>query len=699
MIRFTGNLLIVDNDAISRELMRRRLSRRGFCVLVAENGNEALNLVKNNPVDLIMLDADVPDVTGMDVLQELRNTFSSLQLPIIMVTGKAGDSNTVAALLDAGANDYVTKPIDFAVALASIQTQLERKHTEEALRKAEERYTLAMYAANDGLWDWDLEVDKIYFSPRWKFMIGEKENTVGDSPDEWFSRIHPDDIERVRRDIQAHIDNRTPHFENEYRILHKDGTYLWMLGRGLALRNDDRAYRLAGWQTNITRGKMFDFLTGLPSRVLFMDRLAHSFEKASKESAQTLALIYMDLDNFKLVNDSLGYAAGDQLLVAIARRLENAIHPGNLSALREHHTVTKLGGDEFVVLVDNVSSSIDVIHIVNRILTDISAPIHLQGQKLFITASIGVAFYNNTCLSPDSLLQDADMAMHNAKLAGKGRFEIFDIGMRSASSARLQIESEFRHAFERNEFETYYQAIVSMKTGRIDGFEALARWRNPLRGLISPTEFIPLAEETDLIIPLGQWMLESACRQASLWQSRFTEDPPPCICVNISAKHFLQSDLLVHCHSLLKDIALARNSLILEVTESTLMQDYDASIKLMRRLRNMGIWISMDDFGTGYSSLSYLHKLPFDSLKIDQSFISRLEEDDEIVRTILILGHTLGLKVLAEGVENRNQANKLRDMGCDLGQGYYFSKPVTAKEATALLEMQNQKPSAPQFLQ
>ena len=687
MIKFTGNLLIVCYDEKNREQMNLRLSELGFNVLCAADGTEALSLVKNNPVDLVLLDDDLPDAAGMKVLKELRDTFASLQLPIIMATGKTDDSATVAALMDAGANDYVLKPVNFPVVLACIQTQLERKKTEEALRKSEELYTLAMGAANDGLWDWDLLADSIYFSPRWQYMLGEENGSVSDSPDEWFRRIHPDDVEQVRKDIQAHIDGKTPQYENEYRISHKDGDYLWVLGRGLALRdNKGKAYRMAGWQTDITRGKMVDFLTGLPNREHFMERLARSFESAGKDRERTFALIYTDLDNFKLINDSLGHEIGDQMLAAVARRLEKAVRSVGLSTPYERRVIARTGGDEFIVLVDHALTPMDVIHIVNRIIADIGAAFRVQDHELFLSVSIGVAFYNSTYLSPDALMQDADMAMHSAKHTGKGRFEIFDANMRAVSSQRLHLESELRRAIERNEFEPYYQAIISMKTGRIYGFEALVRWLNPARGLVSPMEFIPLAEETGLIIPLGQYMLEAACRQTSIWQNRFQEEKPLSISVNLSARHFLQSDLLADCHALLRDVPIAPNSLVLEVTEGALMQDFDAAIKLMRRLRDMGIRISMDDFGTGYSSLSYLHKFPFDNLKIDQSFIFRFAEDSEIVRTILLMGHALGLRVVAEGVETLENVSDLRALECDYGQGYYFSKPVTAQEATALLE-------------
>jgi diguanylate cyclase (GGDEF)-like protein/PAS domain S-box-containing protein len=403
MIRFTGNLLIVDGDLQNREMMRKSLSERGFNAFCTGGGIEALDLVKNSPVDLILFDADMPDVTGVAVLKELRNTFTSSQLPVITATRESEESAAVNALLNAGANECVTKPIDFPGVLALIQTLLERKRTEEILRKSEDLYTLALGAANDGLWDWDLQAGRINFSPRWQFMIGEEGCPVGDNPEEWFSRIHPDDVEQVRGEIQAHIDGKTPHYENEYRILHKDGDYLWMLGRGLALRdNNGKAYRMAGWQTDITRGKMIDYLTGLPNREFFMERLAHSFDKARNERERTFALIYIDLDNFKLINDSLGHMIGDQMLAAVARRLEKAILSVELSTPCERRTMARLGGDEFTVLVDDAATPMDVIHVVNRIMANIGEAFCVEDQEIFPSVSIGVAFYNNTHLSYDA---------------------------------------------------------------------------------------------------------------------------------------------------------------------------------------------------------------------------------------------------------------------------------------------------------
>jgi diguanylate cyclase (GGDEF)-like protein/PAS domain S-box-containing protein len=680
------SLLVVDDDIMNRDLMFRRLTRRGFEASLAGDGKSALEWIHANRVDLVLLDIEMPDMNGIEVLKILRETYTPAQLPIIMVTGKASSDEVVAALA-AGANDYVTKPIDFPVVLARIQTQLSRKHAEEALRESEERYALAVRGANDGLWDWDLTENKTYFSPRWKSMLGWEEHEISDNPDEWFRRIHPDDIDRVRADIASHLEEQTPHYEDEYRVLHRDGNYLWMLGRGIAVRKGDgKAYRMAGSQTDITRGKVVDVLTGLPNRVLFMDRLSRSFERARRRKDKSFALIFLDLDSFKLINDSLGHLIGDQLLVAIAARLEATVRSSDsIARFGRNHTIARLGGDEFTILLEDITSALDVMRVAERISSDLSIPFAVSGQELFPTASIGIALYNHAYQNPEELLRDADIAMYSAKALGKGRYEMFDANMRANTIARLQLETELRRGIERREFENYYQVIVNLNTDKIWGFEALLRWKHVTRGIVLPGEFIPVAEETGLIVPLGQWVLESACQQMRIWQARYRHDPPLLISVNLSTRHFLQSDLVQQCRAVLYETQLSNSSLSLEVTESAMMPDPETAIELMHELKALGIKISLDDFGTGYSSLSYLHRFPLDSLKIDRSFVSRIMEDDEIVRTIITLGRNLGLRVIAEGVETAEQVTKLRDLGCEFAQGFYFSVPINAQEATDLL--------------
>jgi diguanylate cyclase (GGDEF)-like protein/PAS domain S-box-containing protein len=690
MISGPDSLLVVDDESMNRDLMARRLSRRGFNAALACSGQEALEWIGSHHVDLMLLDVEMPDLNGFEVLKTIRETYSPAQLPVIMVTGKASSDSIVAALA-AGANDYVTKPIDFPVVLARIQNQLSRKHAEEALRESEERYALAARAANDGLWDWDLVSNKIYFSPRWKSMLGWEEHEISDNPDEWFRRIHPDDVDRIRALINAHLEEMTPHCEDEYRILHRDGNYLWMLGRALAVRDaSGKAYRMAGSQTDITRGKVVDVLTGLPNRVLFMDRLGRSFERARCRKDITLALIFLDMDSFKLINDSLGHLMGDQLLVAISGRIESTVRSrDSVERFGRNSTIARLGGDEFIILLEDISSALDATRVAERILKELSKPFVIGGQELFPTASMGIALYSPSYQTPEELLRDADTAMYSAKALGKGCYEIFDSDMRANTIARLQLETELRRALERNEFEIHYQVLVSLKTGRICGFEALIRWRHPARGLVLPNEFIPVAEETGLIVPLGQWVLETASQQMRIWQSRIPDDPPLLISVNLSARHFLQPDLLKQCRKILEDTQLSHSSLSLEVTESAMMPDPESAIEVMCQLKSLGIKIALDDFGTGYSSLSYLHRFPLDSLKIDRSFVGRIMEDDEIVRTIITLGLNLGLKVIAEGVETVEQAAKLQELGCEFAQGYYFSVPVNAQEATDLLTAQH----------
>jgi diguanylate cyclase (GGDEF)-like protein/PAS domain S-box-containing protein len=686
MIQEPDSLLIVNDGAANRDLMLQRLSKRGFNISRADNGRRAIEWIASHRVDLVLLDIEMPDMNGLEVLQILRKKYNSAQLPVIMVTNKAGNDD-IGLALAAGANDYVAKPIDFPVVLTRIQTQLSRKHAEEALRESEERYALAARGANDGLWDWDLIANKAYFSPRWKSMLGWEEHEIGDNPEEWFRMIHPDDVDRVRTDMAAHLEEQTTHYEDEYRVLHRDGNYLWMLGRGLAVRDSNgKAYRMAGSQTDITRGKVVDVLTGLPNRVLFMDRLSRLFERARRCKDKSFALIFLDLDSFKLINDSLGHMIGDQLLVAIAGRLETTVRSSDsIARLGCNHTIARLGGDEFTILLEEISSALDATSVAERIAKDLATPFVVNGQELFPSASIGIAIYNSTYQKPEELLRDADIAMYSAKAVGKGRYEIFDATMRANTIARLQLETELRHAIERKEFENYYQLIVSLETGKILGFEALVRWKSLTRGIVSPKKFMAIAEETGLIVPLGQWVLEKACQQMRIWQARFADDPPLLISVNLSARHFLQADLLEQCRTVLYETQLSHSSLHLEVTESAMIPDPEAAIDLMHQLKELGINIALDDFGTGYSSLSYLHRFPLDSLKIDRSFISRMMEDDEIVRTIITLGRNLGLKLIAEGVETIEQIVKLQELGCGFAQGYYFSVPVNAQEATDLL--------------
>ena len=567
-----------------------------------------------------------------------------------------------------------------------------RRQAEEALRESEERYALAARGANDGLWDWNLKTNEVYYSPRWKEMLGWDEPSISNSPDEWFRRINTDDVDRVKTGLATHLEGLTPHFENEHRMLHRDGTYRWMLTRGVAVRDSsNKASRLAGSQTDITERKLaeeqllhdafHDALTNLSNRALFMDRLAGAVARARRREDYWFAVLFLDIDRFKVVNDSLGHIVGDLLLIAIARRLEICLRPGD--------TVARLGGDEFAILLEDISDVSDSIRVAERIQKELQYAFNLSGYEVFATASIGIAPGSSAYERAEDILRDADTAMYRAKALGRARHQVFDKAMHARAVALLQLETDLRRAVERNEFRLFYQPIVSFQTGQMYGFEALIRWIHPEKNIVSPAEFIPVAEETGLIIPIGRWVLREACRQMKDWQSTYPDLPPLTISVNLSGKQLSQPDLIHDIKTILSETDLDPSFLELEITESVIMENAEHAADMLSQLRDLRVQINVDDFGTGYSSLSYLHRFPVNNLKIDQSFVSRIgidEENSEIIGTILTLARNLGMDVIAEGVETKEQLVHLQDLGCEQGQGYYFSVPVDHQGASLLIE-------------
>ena len=683
-------VLIVDDNEMNRDMLSRRLERKGYLVGEADSARCLVERIEKEPVDVILLDVEMPEISGLDALKTLRSHYDPIQLPVIMVTAKDRSEDVVAAL-DLGANDYVTKPIDFPVALARIRTQVSHKQAEEALRESEERYALAAQGANDGLWDWDLASNVIYFSTRWKSMLGHQEHEIESRPEEWFERIHISDRDRVTNEIAAHRNGLTPHFESEYRAQHKDGTFRWMLSRGLAVRDGSgKASRMAGSQTDITEGKVADALTGLPNRLLFLDRLARLIEHTKRHKDYLFALMFLDLDGFKMINDSLGHVIGDQLLVEAARRLEKSLRVSDtVTRIEKLFTLARLGGDEFTILLDQVKDASDATLVAERLIKTMSAPFVLDGKKVFSSVSIGIALSSIGYNHAQDMLRDADTAMYRAKSLGKARCAVFDLEMRATVMARLQLETDLRDGLERNEFRNYYQPIVSLESGQIIGFEALLRWQHPTRGLLPPSEFIPVAEETGLIRELGWWNLRQACRQAAEWNAGRNGNAPLTMSVNLSVKQFLQPNLVAEIGKLVSETGIPPEILKLEITESTVMANPAGAVAMLSQIKSLGIKLSIDDFGTGYSSLSYLHRFPLDTLKIDGSFTKTMVEggeSTEIVRTILPMASTLRMNVIAEGVETAEQLALLRKLRCQFAQGYYFSKPVTAEEAGALVE-------------
>jgi diguanylate cyclase (GGDEF)-like protein len=425
---------------------------------------------------------------------------------------------------------------------------------------------------------------------------------------------------------------------------------------------------------------LHDPLTNLPNRVLLMDRLHHAMERAKRHKDNRFAILFLDLDRFKVVNDSLGHNIGDLLLIESTCRLS--------ACLRGEDTVARLGGDEFVILLEDIQDPTDATRVADRIQHDVALPYVLEGHNVFVSVSMGIVLNEARYERPEDILRDADIAMYRAKGQGRGRYEMFDTTMLARAMTRLELESDLRKAVERQEFIIHYQPIVELGTQQIIGFEALVRWQHPTRGLVSPAEFIPMAEETGLIVPIGHWVLTEACHQIRAWQVQFPADPPLTVSVNLSTRQCAQTDLVQRVAEVLQSTGLNASGLKLELTESMIVEDAESTSDMLSELRALGVQVQIDDFGTGYSSLGYLQKLPIDTLKIDRTFVSRLGKDgsgSEIVQTILALAHNLGMKVVAEGIETDEQLAKLRSMQCEYGQGYLFNKPIDSQAAGILL--------------
>jgi diguanylate cyclase (GGDEF)-like protein/PAS domain S-box-containing protein len=596
---------------------------------------------------------------------------------------KKKDENLLTSLAD-----YASVAIENANLYQQARQEIqERKRVAQALRVSEERYALAVRGANEGLWDWNLADNTIYFSPRWKSMLGYAEDQIENDPDEWFKRIHAEDLARMKLDFSAHCEGVTSHFENEHRMLHKDGTYRWMLTRGLAVWNGNgKATRMAGSLADITDRKtaeqkllhdaFHDALTGLPNRTLFLDRLRYAVERAKRRDDYLFAVLFLDLDRFKDINDSLGHYVGDQLLIAIANRLQKD--------LRTTDTVARFGGDEFVILLEDISDISDATRIADQLQNELTNSNHLIEHDVFITTSIGIVLSVTGYNRAEEVLRDADIAMYRAKASGKARYEIFDPTMRDLIMERLMLEGDLRRALDSDELIPYYQPIVSLDTGRTTGFEALVRWNHPKRGLLTPDAFIGIAEETGLIIAIDRLVLREACTQLKEWQTMYRSDPPLTISVNLSVKQVTQPDFIEFIQHTLDETGVSPNCLKLEITESVIMDNFEYTASVFGKIQNLGVQIEIDDFGIGYSSLSYLSHFPINALKIDRSFISRMVNNGshlKIVQAIVMLAHGLGMNVTAEGVENENQLSVIKSLGCELAQGYLVSKPTSKVEA------------------
>jgi len=673
--RPSARILIVEDETIVALDLQKSLQMLGYEVVgIAPSGEAAISKAVSTRPDLVLMDIILRG--EMDGVQTAEEIHLQVNIPVVFLTACADESTLQRAKITEPFG-FMIKPFEDRELHSHIEIALYRHRMEQRLRESEERYFLASQGTNDGLWDWDLESQEIYFSSRWKSMLGYSEAQIGKSPLDWLNRIHPSDKNQVEQKIAAHISGSSSHFECEYRILDANGMYRWMLCRGLARRNEKgKACRIAGSQTDITDRKLYNPLTGLPNQVLLMDRLERAL-KRTKPNNPLFGVAVIDVGGVRTIASSLGYVVADSLLCQVAQAIQ-----GCLSA---NDTVAHFGNDDFVLLLEDVRDAKEAAIAVARLQRALGKPFQINGQTVYVTAHIGITLRTSEYSSHEELIRDAYTAVHRAKDEGKGRFEIFDRRMRFSAVARLKLETDFRRALEREEFRIHYQPIVDLKTGNLAGVEALVRWQRH-DSLLYPKDFLSIAESTDLLLPLERWVLLESCLQMTRWQGHCGEQLT--LNVNLCPKHYACSDLIGELNGVLSRSGLDPRCLHLEITENALLENTESISATLSKIQEMNIQLHMDDFGTGYSSLSYLNNYPINRLKVDQSFVGKLGLNDEtwkIVQAIVALGKNLDMKLIAEGIENAIQLRMLQTLKCDYGQGYYFAKPMDAAGIESLL--------------
>jgi len=678
--------IVEDESVVALDIASSLESLRYVVVGQTDRGEIAIQKVEELQPDLVLMDIRLKgEMSGITAAEYI---FTHFDIPIVFLSAHS-DTITLQSAVLAQGYGFITKPFETSELRSAITMAIYKHNITRQLRESEERYSLAVRAAKDGIWDWNLKTNKIYYSVRWKEMLGYEEDEVGNDPHAWLKLVHPDDHKQVQAELVSHLKRKTPHFECEYRILHSNGFYLWVLSRGLAVWDaKGTAYRMAGSQSDITARKLaeqrlahdavHDALTGLPNRVLFMDRLQNRLERTKRKSDGMFAVMFIDLDRFKVVNDSLGHAVGDQLLITVSRRLKHSLRPED--------TLSRLGGDEFAILLDQVSEVDDALRVADRIRGRLITTTVLGTVERSPTASIGIVMFNPGYLTAEDILRDADSAMYSAKALGGNQHQLFDGSMHTNAVKLIELEGELKRAVERQEWLVHYQPVVSLVDDKPVGAEALVRWSHPTRGILLPKDFIEIAEETGLILPIGEHVLRTACRQAKAWRESGLTDF--WVSVNLSGRQFQDKTLVDMVTQILSETGLPSDGLRLEITESVAVRNLEYTIALMNRFEVLGVNMSLDDFGTGYSSLSYLKKFPLRVLKIDQSFIQDIQlngKSESLIKGVIDMARSLGMEVVAEGVENESQLAFLRTQHCDNVQGYLLGRPVSAADFTRLL--------------
>jgi diguanylate cyclase (GGDEF)-like protein/PAS domain S-box-containing protein len=679
-----ARILVVEDESIVALDIQDRLEALGYEVpATAASGELAVELAGALRPDLVLMDIQLQGrMDGVEAADQIRQRFG---IPVVYLTANA-DHPTVQRAKVSEPFGYMIKPFEEKELHTTIEVALYKHQSEHRLKESEERYRLLVELSPEAI---IVQSDEsiVYANPAAADLFGAPgvESLLGRAVADF---VHPDHRgnfrarerhlrENQQSDLKAEKFVRLDGQARDVEVVMAAVTYAGRPATQILTRDITQRRRA---EEQLLHDAFHDSLTGLPNRALFIDHLKLAVNHRRRRKGFLFAVLFIDLDRFKVINDSLGHLAGDEFLVAIARRLE--------SCLRDGDTIARLGGDEFTILLDGIKDYGDAQRVAERVQEVLTQPFELAGRELFVTASVGIKYSGDDDEQPEDLLRDADTAMYCAKALGKAQHQVFDARMHTRALTLLQVESDLRRAVEREELSVNYQPIVSLQSGRISGFEALARWHHPERGLIMPSEFIPVAEETGLITQIDRCVLRQACAQMRRWQEAIPATRRMKISVNLSCKQFMQPTMVEQVMGILRETGLEPRSLKLEITESVMMEREDYAMGVLEQLSRAGVELSLDDFGTGYSSLSYIHRFPVSTLKIDQSFIKRIggEQNGEIVRAVVELARSLGMEVVAEGIETTLQLDQLRALNCEQGQGFYFSEPVDVQSATELIQ-------------
>lgn len=689
-------ILLVDDDVMVRLMAAEALIASGFEVMEAADGEQALELFDRHEFSLVLLDVSLGGIDGFEVCRQMRERPHGRSLPIIMLTGM-DDTHSIDSAYSLGATDFVTKPLNWTLLVYRVRYALRAAHTVADLETSERRLAVAQRVARLGGWLWHVDEDRCERSKICLDLWGDTPGSLHEVPFGLLSRVLSPDRQHLREAMERAREGEA--YQMSFRVQRDEETVVTLYEQALPVRDEfGRVVRIEGVTQDVTEREQaqrrirflayHDSLTGLANRQMFREMLDHTLAR-SQRTGSRCALLYLDLDRLKRINDSYGHTLGDQILREVASRLTASIRSADLVAHDDslhEEVVARLGGDEFTVLLTDLSRAEDAARVAARICAELGQPLQLAHVELVVTASIGIAIFPDNGADPETLLRHADMAMYAAKQRGRNTYEFFTEAMQQQAVERLSLEQDLARALESGQFSLHYQPQVDAGSGRIVSAEALLRWEHPERGMVSPVQFIPVAEETGLIVALGEWVVLTACRQMAEWRQAGLPVVP--VAVNLSAHNFRSDSLLTSIAHALESTGLPSSYLHVELTESAVMQEPAAAMKTLGALKAIGLKLSIDDFGTGYSSLSTLKQFPIDLLKIDRSFVRDLPEDGSsasIVEAILALANALGLGVVAEGVETAAQRDFLCSRRCGLMQGYLFSKPLPADGFARLL--------------